>query len=258
MTCPVRNLVCFHSVQRFSWRLIFLLYFCCLTFFPLFLFLVFSLSYLCVKSFSDVVTVKRNPVIKETSLHCGNAGLSGYARTLNVSCWAPVAQSLGIRRRHRKWPPSLTSAPRVRTLAARPPVAGKLPGVWDHGGSTPSPVGGQVCGCWRWHRGCHLCWAGRLTRIQFRLFPNPGAVAHKASPPYLFPLWLLFSPTPSLLLLSDIRDCWRPLYEVVSTSQASLLGRRGGGVGSKLLAGGTPKLTEPDCGASYARADKRA
>nr|XP_025735460.1 uncharacterized protein LOC112830028 [Callorhinus ursinus] len=56
------------------------------------------------------------------------------------------AQILRLRHRHRKWPPSLTSAPRVQALVARAPAVSKAVGFGKHRGSATCLGGREVCG----------------------------------------------------------------------------------------------------------------
>lgn len=103
-----------------------------------------------------------------------------------------------------------------------------------------APDCGEVRGGRGWHRGCHLCGAGKGARRRLRLSSVPEAVALEAPSPPAFPsffpgrsLAASFYPSHSFLL-PDIRDCVVAPGDVLSTSQASLP-PQAGAMASKLL-----------------------
>ena len=102
-----------------------------------------------------------------------------------------------------------------------------------------TPDGGEVRGGRGWHRGCHLCGAGKGARRRLRLSSVPEAVTLEAPSPPAFPGFfpgrsLAASFFPFHSLLPDIRDCVVAPDDVLSTSQASLPAQ-GGAMASKLL-----------------------
>lgn len=111
------------------------------------------------KLHSDVIIVTQSPGINKMALCFPK-------RSPRALCDGTKCELLGTRRSDSQAQAPEVTAPldllsRNASSRIHPVVVSKPLEDWEHGGSTPSPDGGEVRGGRRWHRGCHLRGAGR-------------------------------------------------------------------------------------------------